>query len=137
MNKLSWAEIVRQVHERADYTCEYCQTSQRVTGQAMHLDHIDPDGGDDLGNLCLCCANCNQSKLRVTSAIDPETDEIVPLFNPGTQVWTDHFEWMPNGLVLRGITPTGRATIERLKINRDRMIRARINWVFFGVHPLD
>lgn len=135
MSDLPWTETVRHVHERADYTCEYCQTSQRITGQAMHVDHIDPDGGDALDNLCLSCANCNQSKARVVSAVDPETNEIVRLFSPRTQVWTEHFEWVLGGLVLRGLTPIGRATIDRLQINRDRMIRARSNWVFFSLHP--
>lgn len=35
----------------------------------------------------------------------------------------------------RGLTPTGRATIERLKINQDRVVDARVLWVFLGVHP--
>jgi hypothetical protein len=104
MNDLSWAETVRRVHQRADDTCEYCQTSQRITGQAMHLDHIDPDGGDDLDNLCLSCANCNQSKARAVLATDSATGETVPLFNPRTQDWSEHFEWVLNGLVLRGLT---------------------------------
>lgn len=135
MSDLSWAETVRHVHQRADLMCEYCQTSQRNTGQAMHVDHIDPDGDDSLDNLCLSCANCNMSKGRATSALDPETDEIVPLFDPRTQEWNEHFEWSLNGTMLLGLTPTGRATIQRLKINRDRMIGTRVNWVFFGLHP--
>ena len=135
MSELSWAELVRRVHERANLLCEYCQTSQRITGQAMHIDHIDPDGGDSLDNLCLSCANCNMSKARATSAVDPETGERVSLFNPRTQNWSEHFEWMPDGIVLRGLTPVGRATIRCLKINRDRMLGTRANWVFFGLHP--
>lgn len=135
MSEVAWAELVRRVHERANLLCEYCQTSQRITGQAMHVDHIDPDGDDSLDNLCLSCANCNMSKGRVTSAVDPETGENTPLFNPRTQDWAEHFEWMPDGIVLRGRTPAGRATIGRLKINRDRMLGTRANWVFFGLHP--
>lgn len=84
MSNLSWAETIRRVHERAAYQCEYCQTGQRVTGQAMHVEHIDPDGGDALDNLCLSCASCNLSKARATTALDPETDLEVPLFNPRT-----------------------------------------------------
>lgn len=101
----------------------------------MHVDHIDPDGDDSLDNLCLACGNCNMSKARATSAIDPETNEMTPLFNPRTQVWAEHFEWMADGLILRGLTPVGRATIERLKINQERVIDARILWVFSGLHP--
>jgi hypothetical protein len=135
MSELSWTELVRRIHERANFLCEYCQTSQHITGQAMHVDHIDPDGDELLDNLCLSCANCNMSKAHATSAVDPETGESVPLFNPRTQDWSEHFEWMPDRIVLQGLTPVGRATIRRLRINRDRMLSARANWVFFDLHP--
>jgi hypothetical protein len=42
MSDLSWAETVRLVHQRAGFLCEYCQTAQFITGQAMHVDHVDP-----------------------------------------------------------------------------------------------
>jgi hypothetical protein len=135
MSNLSWAELLHRVHKRARFLCEYCQTAQRIIGQAMHVDHINPDGGDSLDNLCLSCANCNMSKSRATTGLDPETQEIVPLFNPRNQIWVEHFEWVSNATVLRGLTPTGRATIIRLQINRERMIEARANWVFYGLHP--
>lgn len=135
MSELSWAETVRRVHQRAHSMCEYCQTSQRITGQAMHVDHIDPDGNDSLDNLCLACGNCNLSKAHAKSAPDPETGEVVLLFNPRTQIWSEHFEWTADGTRLKGRTPTGRATIERLKINQDRVVDARVLWVFAGVHP--
>jgi 5-methylcytosine-specific restriction endonuclease McrA len=92
MSDLSWAETVRRVHQRADLMCEYCQTSQRNTGQAMHVDHIDPDGGHSLDNLCLSCANCNMSKGRAMSETDPETGKVELLFNPRTQLWKEHFK---------------------------------------------
>lgn len=87
MNDLSWAATVRLVHERAAYRCEYCQTAQRVIGQAMHVEHIDPDGGDRPDNLCLSCPSCNLSKAQVTTAPDPDSGEVIVLFNPRTQVW--------------------------------------------------
>jgi hypothetical protein len=123
------------VHLRAHFLCEYCQTSQHITGQAMHVDHIDPDGNDTLDNFCLACGNCNLSKARATSAPDSQTGAVVLLFNPRTQVWAEHFEWMPDGTRLNGLTPIGRATIERLKINQDRVVDARVLWVSAGVHP--
>ena len=135
MSDLSWAELVRRVHQRANFLCEYCQTSQRVTGQAMHVDHIDPFGDDTLDNLCLECGNCNMSKAQATLGYDPQTNELVALFHPRTQAWKDHFVWIPNATVLNGITSVGRATIERLKINQDRVVDARVLWVFSGVHP--
>jgi hypothetical protein len=131
---LSWAETVRFVHERADYCCEYCQTSQEIIGQAMHVEHIDPNGSDHIENLCLACANCNLSKARATTALDPETT-YVNLFNPRTQIWIEHFVWIEGGLRLKGLTPVGRATIERLKMNIDRIVNARVYWIKAGGHP--
>jgi hypothetical protein len=101
----------------------------------MHTDHIDPDGEDVLENLCLACANCNQSKYIATDAPDPMSREVVPLFNPRTQQWHDHFEWIDNGLRVHGLTAIGRATIERLKMNHDRIVLARESWISIGLHP--
>jgi hypothetical protein len=39
----------------------------------------------------------------------------VPLFNPRTDEWADHFAW--DGLLLRGKTAIGRATVAVLDIN--------------------
>ena len=135
MSELSWAETARRVHQRAANRCEYCQTAQRVMGQAMHVEHIEPDGPDDLANLCLSCPSCNLSKARATSAVDPETEETVPLFNPRTQTWSEHFAWSQNGQLLRGLTSSGRATIVRLRMNQPRIVEARSIWVLAGVHP--
>lgn len=101
----------------------------------MHVEHINPQGGDGLDNLCLSCANCNLSKASATSAKDPETDETVALFNPRQQIWSDHFQWIDEGLRIQGKTAIGRATIERLKMNKERVIRARRNWIKGGTHP--
>lgn len=137
MSNLSWAEITRRVHERAAYQCEYCQTGQRVTGQAMHVEHITPDGNDDLDNLCLSCASCNLSKARATSAIDPDTQKEVSLFNPRENIWSEHFLWVEDGTIVRGLTPFGRATVNRLKMNLPRIVDARKVWVRAGEHPPD
>jgi hypothetical protein len=45
---------------------------------SMHVEHINPNGGDDPENLCLVCPTCNLSKSRATSALDPITGMIVP-----------------------------------------------------------
>lgn len=135
MTDRSWADVVRQVHERAEHRCEYCQTAQLLTGQAMHVEHIDPEGGNDLDNLCLACPNCNLSKAQATSALDPETGETVPLFNLRVQVWGEHFAWTLDSTVLAGLTASGRATIVRLRMNRPRIVSARSIWVLAGMHP--
>lgn len=135
MGKLSWAASVRLVHKRANYCCEYCQTCQDIIGQAMHVDHIQPGGGDHPDNLCLSCSACNQSKSRTTNAVDPDSGSTELLFNPRTQKWTDHFRWIDGGLRVLGLTPTGRATVSRLKMNQERIVIARSLWINAGLHP--
>lgn len=101
----------------------------------MHTEHIIPNAGDDLDNLCLACASCNLSKASATEAQDPQTQDVVPLFNPRTQQWTDHFEWVEDDIIIKGITAIGRATVIRLKMNQERFTIARSHWKRAGTHP--
>ena len=101
----------------------------------MHIEHIFPNGSNQLDNLCLSCSNCNLSKGIVTSARDPETGTISSLFNPRTEKWDEHFRWIEGGEKLQGKTPTGRVTIIRLKMNQLRLVKARRNWIIAGNHP--
>lgn len=135
MTELTQASLRRLVYTRAGGCCEYCVSCDYNTGQQMHVDHIDPKAGDDSSNLCLACSSCNLSKGTATYAIDPNSANLVPLYNPRTQTWADHFEWAEAGLFIRGITVTGRATVSRLKMNNARIVRARQNWIMAGTHP--
>jgi hypothetical protein len=101
----------------------------------MHVEHIDPDGGDASDNLCLSCPNCNLSKSAVTRAPDPLTGHIQTLFNPRRQVWSDHFAWDETSTRVLGKSAVGRATVERFKMNSDRIVLARSIWVKAGEHP--
>jgi hypothetical protein len=135
MAERSWAVVVQIVHERADYCCEYCRTCQKVCGQAMHVDHINPESGDELDNLCLASPTCNLSKSNAISGIDPLSQQETPLFNPRNQVWLEHFEWQENGALINGMTPIGRATIERLQMNIERNVTSRRIWILAKAHP--
>jgi HNH endonuclease len=101
----------------------------------MQVDHIDPKGGDGLDNLCLSCWNCNNHKRSAVLISDPETSTQVPLFHPRRDRWTDHFEWVEDATLVHGLTPVGRATIARLKMNRPALVIARHRWVQGGYHP--
>jgi hypothetical protein len=48
---------------------------------------------------------------------------IVPLYNPRTQKWDEHFE-MRDGVIV-GKTPTGRATIQALQLNEPEPVAVR------------
>ena len=125
------------VIDRAHGLCEYCQTQQSIVIE-MELDHIVPTsaGGEtNEANLCLACVSCNSHKAAYQLGSDPETARSTLLFNPRTQNWNDHFRWNDNGTHLIGLTDIGRATIERLKINRAINVGARALWVEAGWHP--
>jgi hypothetical protein len=60
---------------------------------------------------------------------------MVPLFNPRTQKWSDHFVWTDSGTRILGKTATGRATVIALRLNRPPLVDARRAWVAVGWHP--
>jgi hypothetical protein len=69
-------------------------------------------------------------------AIDPVSGMDVSLFNPRTEKWKTHFQWQDNFSIIEGITPTGRATVELLKLNRKGVVNLRKALFAYGVHPV-
>ena len=105
----------------------------------LEVEHIRPiikGGTDDESNLWLACPICNGHKGEKTEAVDPETGEETPLFNPRTQRWSDHFRWADDGLQIIGLTPVGRATVVALHLSSDPdALTVRSFWVLAGWHP--
>ncbi len=131
-------KLRQQVTAQANYRCEYCKTSSRLTGTPLVMEHILPrslGGTDDRENLAASCYRCNEFKGVKTHAVDPETGQLVALFNPRTQIWTEHFTWVNGGTHIAGITPTGRATVMALRLNNENVVEARAIWVESGWHP--
>jgi 5-methylcytosine-specific restriction endonuclease McrA len=114
-------EATRQtVRERANYLCEYCHSPECLSANRFTVDYLTPkslSGSDDLNNLALACRRCNERRYNFVAGIDPETKEIVPIFNPRQQSWKEHFVWTDNGVMIEGITAVGRATCIRLDLN--------------------
>ena len=133
------SEILReQVRKRARNRCEYCLSHQNYVMEHLQIDHILPEakgGGDDDENLCLACEFCNQYKWTKTDWPDPATGERTELFNPRKQRWTEHFSWSDDGTEIVGLTKTGRATVEALRLNNSLAITVRRNWVKANWHP--
>jgi hypothetical protein len=115
------------VRGRAGDQCEYCRIPQEATPLIpFHVEHIFATQhrvDDSLDNLCLACDRCNAYKGPNLSSIDHETGEIVPLFHPRRDVWTDHFRF--DGMRILGLTPTGRATVRLLQMNSLRRVQLR------------
>src|SRR5207247_1500187 len=86
-------------------------------------------------NLALACVTCSLKKAARTHGRDPVSKELVPLFHPRQDRWSDHFGWS-RGCRLIGRTSTGRATILALGMNRPAVIAIRKALVKLGWLPL-
>ena len=138
MNSDIPATIREQVRETAEGRCAYCRTPEELAVTTFEIDHIVPasaGGATVQENLCLSCPTCNRHKSARQSALDPQTGRTVPLFHPRQQNWATHFSWSDDTTRIVGLTPTGRATVEALQMNRPRMIRLRRLWLLLGKHP--
>lgn len=125
-----------RVIRRAERRCEYCGLSQDGQEATFHIDHVVPrraDGQTVLENLALACVSCSLRKGAREHAVDPEDGQEVPLFNPRWQSWAEHFRW--EGARLIGRTPTGRATITLLQMNRPLILAIREEEMLLGRHP--
>jgi hypothetical protein len=124
------------VARRANHRCEYCGAPEVIFNFPFEVEHIRPisrGGADDESNLALACRSCNIHKSNWVTAIDPVTEIEVPLFNPRTEAWPDHFQLDFETGEIRGLSPTGRATVERLRIDRRVQVTARIRWIRLGL----
>lgn len=127
------AALRRKIHGHFDAMCAYCQTVEALTVTIFEIEHIIPraaGGKTEFDNLCLSCPSCNRYKSDQTHGANDS-----PLFHPHRNSWDDHFGWSIDGTTVVGLTRTGLATIEALRINRPQMIRVRGMWVALDEHP--
>lgn len=108
----------RLVLERAAGACEYCH----IRGWPLTVDHIVPrghSGASDTGeNLAAACGLRNRAKSNATTGYDARTGGEQPLFNPRQQQWEEQLRWSADFLRIIGVTARGRATVQRLRLNR-------------------
>jgi hypothetical protein len=115
------------VRDRAGNRCEYCHIRQEAEPfLAFHIEHIVPrqhGGADDESNRALACQHCNLHKGPNLTSIDPLTAAVVPLFNPRSHRWTEHFAL--HGRRVVGLTAVGRATMRLLRMTADSRLQLR------------
>lgn len=132
------SRAVRQfVADRAKGCCEYCRNPAKLVGP-FSIDHIQPksrSGIDHPDNLAFACLICNRNKYNLTEAIDVLTNSLAPLFNPRKQLWREHFRWDDSYTFVIGVTPTGRATVDSLQLNRIETVNLRAILFNYGEHP--
>ncbi len=132
------ARLRRLVAERARGRCEYCLSPESFATQSFVMEHVRPisRGGDTvLGNLAFACPGCNAHKYNKTLAPDPVDGEMSALFNPRLQQWRDHFKWNEDFTEIIGLTPSGRATVRSLVMNRAGVMNLRGALFAIGKHP--
>jgi hypothetical protein len=126
------------VVERAKGCCEYCQSQERYSPDPFSVEHIIPlskGGSNDLDNLGYACQGCNNRKYTSTEAFDPISQTNVPLFHPRKHLWNEHFAWSNEADLVLGLTPIGRAAVEKLQLNRPGLVNLRRILFEAGEHP--
>lgn len=126
----------RQVTERAGECCEYCLLPQEFSLYSHEVDHIIAEkhrGRTVVENLCLACLECNRAKGSDFGSFDPETGEIILLYNPRQQIWSEHF--LLEGARIVPLSPEGRVTAFVLKLNDEIRVRARQVLLEAGQYP--
>ena len=122
---------------RAGGRCEYC----RIRGWPLTIDHVlpkamwkaaaraksqpPPGDPDDPTNLVAACFACNLAKWKAIAGRDPLSGQVERLFDPRRDTWDEHFAWVDDGLMMVGTSTIGRATVQRLRPNRDIYLEQR------------
>ncbi len=131
-------EVRERVATRAHYCCEYCFSQQRLSHDDFAVEHIAPrsaGGTSELANLAFSCQGCNNRKYTATQAVDPVSGDTAPLYHPRRDDWSAHFAWSDDGSEIIGLSPTGRATVARLALNRPFLVNLRRALSVSGLHP--
>lgn len=128
------------VRTRAGGQCEYCRCPEEFSPDTFSIEHITPvalNGSNAQSNLALSCQGCNGSKCVRIEAFDDVTVATVSLFHPRQQRWGEHFRWSADSVRVEGLSATGRATIEVLRLNRAGVVNLRRLLMLDERHPPD
>ena len=124
------------VATRARFRCEYCLRHEDDAIQSHHVDHIiseKHDGETALDNLAYSCNLCNWMKGSDVAAYDASSRMLIPLFNPRTDRWNEHFGLQFGEIV--PLTSVGEATVRLLKLNAPQRIAEREWLTSHGRYP--
>ena len=130
--------LKKLIISRAQGYCEYCKSPADFTTEPFSIEHIFPKsrlGANAADNLAYSCIGCNVYKSDTIAFSDRVSQEIVPLFHPRTMTWSEHFIWDESLTALIGRTPTGRVTIEALRLNRKPLKNLRRALIAIYEHP--
>jgi HNH endonuclease len=126
------------IQQRDRSCCQYCITQARYSSDPLSIEHTIPrskGGTNDFENLAVSCQGCNNPKYNHIDGFDPITETFAPLYHPQKDNWFEHFTWSEDFSQILGLTPTGRATINRLDLNREGVVNLRQVLYSIGQHP--
>jgi hypothetical protein len=126
------------IKQRAGGCCEYCFSQLAFCPDPFSIEHIIPHskgGSNDPDNLAVACQGCNNFKYSYIESIDPITGKSASLYHPRQDQWHEHFSWSDDYAQLIGLTMTGRATVERLQLNREGVVNLRQLLYAVDRHP--
>jgi hypothetical protein len=130
------ASLRQLITQRAKGACEYCLIHQTFSIYSHEVDHVialKHGGQSNEDNLVLACLPCNRYKGSDLTSIDPLTGAITPLFNPRSQIWSEHFRLEGGSIV--GLTAIGRTTIFLLRMNEISRLQLRQSLADGGLYP--
>lgn len=131
-------QLRQQVSIRADNRCEYCLLSEEDSTIRHTIDHIRAlkhEGSSDAENLALACIDCNRNKGSDIATFDPDSQQLVRLFDPRHDIWREHFTLDKATIV--GLTPIGRGTVNILQFNEPTRVQHRAFLQAKGNYPAD
>ena len=130
------AALRAAVRERAGGCCEYCRMPEAGAFFAHEPDHViatQHRGQTELANLALACLQCNRFKGPNIASMDPQTNRIVPLFNPRIDLWAEHFRAEAGRII--PLTPIARATAALLNFDDPEREEVRRKLAQAGRYP--
>ncbi|MBN1442689.1 MAG: HNH endonuclease [Planctomycetes bacterium] len=130
------AGLRRLVAERAEHICEYCLIAEDDTFLGCEVDHVISEkhgGRSEADNLAYACVFCNRHKGTDIASMSSDSGRIVPLFNPRTDFWREHF--LLEHATIMAFTDTGEATVGLLGFNRIDRVLERSVLVEVGRYP--
>ncbi len=124
------------VSTRAGGCCEYCLLHEDEAMLCHEPDHViarKHGGQTDADNLALACFLCNRFKGSDIASTDPQSGEIVRLYNPRKDQWTTHFK--VDGGRIEPLTAEARATASLLQFNTVENVQMRASLAAAGRYP--
>ena len=119
-------ELRAEISQRAGERCEYCLIHQDDAAFPHQVDHIvsrKHGGSSTCDNLAYACIFCNRYKGSDVASIEPQSGDVVRLFDPRRDRWAEHFRL--DGARIEPVTKVGATTVRLLRMNAPERILER------------